>query len=96
MSNVVLVEEIITSRVPEELVKKVDQAVSRGHFRSRSDALRAMIEEYLMEHPELFLGEGARELLAKAPTLSDEELEGFGSRLFRGLSVTKLVAEGRR
>ena len=88
--------EIVSSRFSEELVKKVDQAVSRGHFRSRSDALRAIVEGYLMEHPELFLGEGARGLLAKAPALSDDELEALGSRLFKGLSVAGLVAEGRR
>jgi len=88
-------EEVITSRFSEELVRKVDQAVSRGHFRSRSDALRVMVEEYLKEHPELFLGEGTRELLEKAPTMLDDELEALGSRLFRGLNVAKLVAEGR-
>lgn len=88
-------EEVITSRFSEESVKKVDQAVSRGHFKSRSEALRVMVEEYLMEHPELFLGEGIRELLAEAPTLSDEELERLGSRLFKDISVAKLVAEGR-
>lgn len=89
-------EEVITSRFSEELVRKVDQAVSRGHFKSRSEALRAMVEEYLMEHPGLFLGEGTQELLAKAPVLSDDELERLGSRLFKGVSVAKLVAEGRR
>jgi len=89
-------EEIITSRFPEELVKKVDQAVSRGHFRSRSNALRTMIEEYLTEHPELFLGEGTRELLTNAPTMSDDESESLGLRLFKGLNIARLVAEGRR
>lgn len=88
--------EVVTSRFSEETVKKVDQAVSRGHFRSRSDALRAIVEGYLTEHPEFFLGEGTRELLAKAPNLSDEELESLGSRLFKGLSVVRLVAKGRR
>lgn len=89
-------EEVVTSRFSEELVKKVDQAVSRGHFRSRSDALRAMVKEYLIEHPELFLGEGTRELLTNAPAMSDDELEALGFRLFKGLSVAGLVAEGRR
>ena len=88
-------EEVITSRFSEELVKKVDQAVSRGHFKSRSEALRTIVEEYLIEHPELFLGEGAQEMLATAPALQDDELERLGFRLFKGLSVAKLVAEGR-
>ena len=87
--------EVITSRFPEELVKKLDQTVSTGRFRSRSDALRAIVEEYLIEHPELFLGDGTTELLTKAPTMSDEDLESLGSRLFKGLSVARLVAEGR-
>ncbi len=29
-------EEVITSRFSAELLKKVDQAVSRGYFKSRS------------------------------------------------------------
>jgi len=88
-------EEIITSRFSEELVKKVDQAVSKGYFKSRSDALRRMIEEHLREHPELFLGDGAKKILTEAPKLQDDELEALGSNLFKGLSVARLVAEGR-
>ena len=85
----------MTSRFSEELVKKVDQAVSRGHFKSRSDALRIIIEEYLKEHPELFLGDKLQELMAKTPIMEDEELEKIGAKLFKGASVAKLVAEGR-
>lgn len=87
--------EVVTSRFSEELVKKVDRAVLRGRFRSRSEALRAMIEEYLIEHPEVFLGDGTEELLAESPTLPDDQLESLGSRLFRGLNVARIVAEGR-
>ncbi len=88
-------EEVITSRFSEELVKKVDQAVSRGYFKSRSEALRVIIEEYLQEHPELFLGDTVQELLKKAPALSDKDLERTGANLFKGKSVVRLVAEGR-
>jgi len=88
--------EVVTSRLPEELVKKVDQAVLRGHFRSRSEALRAIVEEYLREHPELFLGEELGNLLADSPNLSHDDLERVGARLFKDLSVPQLVAEGRR
>lgn len=88
-------EEVITSRFSEELTRKVDQAVSRGYFKSRSEALRVIIEEYLEEHPELFLGDKVQELMAKAPVLGDEELEQVGSKLFKRVSVAKLVAEGR-
>ena len=88
--------EIITSRASEELVRKLDKAVSSGHFRSRSEALRLIIEQYFLEHPELLIGDHITQLLSKAPILSDEELENMGSRLFKGVSVSKLVAEGRR
>ena len=88
--------EVVTSRLPEELVKKVDQAVLRGHFRSRSEALRTIVEEYLRDHSELFLGGELENLLVNSPNLSHDDLERVGSRLFKGLSVPQLVAEGRR
>jgi len=91
----IYMEEVVTSRFSEEVVKKVDKAVSRGFFKSRSEALRIITEEYLKEHPELFLGDKVQELIMKAPTLGDEELEQVGSKLFKGISVAKLVAEGR-
>ena len=87
--------EVVTSRLPKKLVKKIDQTVLRGHFRSRSEALNTIIERYLKEHPELFLGEELENLLASAPALSDDELETVGSKLFKGSSVPRLVAEGR-
>jgi Arc/MetJ-type ribon-helix-helix transcriptional regulator len=88
-------EKVVTSRFSEEIVKKVDLAVSRGFFKSRSEALRKITEEYLKDHPELFLGDKVQELIMKAPTLSDEELEQVVIKLFKEISVTKLVAEGR-
>ncbi len=94
--TVSFLNEVVTSRLPEELVKKVDQAVLRGHFRSRSEALRTIVEEYLRSHPELFLGEELENLLVNSPNLSHDDLERVGSKLFEGLSVPQLVAEGRR
>jgi len=91
----ICMEEVVTSRFSEEVVKKVDKAVSSGFFKSRSEALRIITEEYLKEHPELFLGDKVQELVMKAPTLGDEELEQVGSKLFKGISVARLVAEGR-
>lgn len=85
----------MTSRFSEELVKKMDQAVSRGHFRSRSEALRTIVEEYLKEHPELIIGDGLTKILDSAPQLSDEELETLGASLFEADSITRLVSEGR-
>ncbi len=88
-------DEVVTSRFPEELLKKMDKAVSRGVFRSRSEALRAMVEEHLREHPALFLGDGAQDLLANSPALSDDELEALGETIFGGMSGAELGAEGR-
>jgi metal-responsive CopG/Arc/MetJ family transcriptional regulator len=88
-------EEVISSRFSEEIVKKVDKAVSRGYFKSRSEALRVITEQYLKEHSELFLEDKVQELIMKATDLSDEELEQVGTKLFKSVSVSKLVAEGR-
>ncbi len=85
--------ETITARLPDELVKKVDSAVKRGVFPSRSEALRTIVDEYLKEHPELFLETEPEMLLGGE--LSDRELERLGARLFSGVRVAKLVGEGR-
>jgi Arc/MetJ-type ribon-helix-helix transcriptional regulator len=89
-------EEVITSRFPEVVVKKVDKAVSSGYFKSRSEALRKIAEEYLKEHPELFLGDKVQELIENAPELSDDELEQLGAKVFKGAKVADLVAQGRQ
>ena len=85
--------ETITARLPDELVQRVDAAVKRGLFPSRSEALREIIEDHLREHPELFLDIKLEELLGRE--LSDEELRKLGAKLFRGVDVAKLVSEGR-
>lgn len=85
--------ETVTARLPDDLVRKVDAAVKRGAFPSRSEALRTILEEYLSDHPELFLETSAQELLGEK--LSDQELERLGAKIFSGSSVAKLVAEGR-
>jgi Arc/MetJ-type ribon-helix-helix transcriptional regulator len=89
-------EEVITSRFPPLVIKKVDKAVSRGLFKSRSEALRKITEAYLKEHPELFLGDKIQELIANATELTDEELEQVGAKIFKAASIAKLVAEGRQ
>lgn len=88
-------EESVTSRFPEVLIKKVDKTVASGLFKSRSEALRKITEEYLKEHPELTLGDEFQELIKNAPDLTDDELEQVGAEIFRGANVAKLVAEGR-
>jgi len=83
----------ITARLPNELVQRVDAAVKQGIFSSRSEALRKIIEDHLAQHPELFLDIKPDELLGR--DLSDQELKKLGAKLFKGVYVTKLVAEGR-
>jgi Arc/MetJ-type ribon-helix-helix transcriptional regulator len=85
--------ETITARLPGDLVQRVDAAVKRGLFASRSEALREIVEEHLREHPELFLDIKPDELLGRE--LSDDELRRLGAKLFRGVDVSKLVSEGR-
>lgn len=85
--------ETITARLPDDLVRRVDAAVKRGAFSSRSEAFRTIVEDYLKEHPELFLETEPEALLG--PQLSDKELEKLGARLFSGSKVAKLVGEGR-
>jgi len=83
----------ITARLPNELVQRVDAEVKQEIFSSRSEALRKIIEDHLAQHPELFLDIKPDELLGR--DLSDQELKKLGAKLFKGVYVTKLVAEGR-
>jgi len=85
--------ETITARLPDELVQRVDAAVKQGIFSSRSEALRKIIEDHLAQHPELFLDIKTDELLGR--DLSDHQLKKLGAKLFKGIDITKLVAEGR-
>lgn len=85
--------ETITARLPEKLVRTVDAAVRKGAFQSRSEAVRTILEEYLKEHPELFL---AAELdIVLGDEMSDKELEKLGAKLFAGGKVARLVGEDR-
>jgi len=88
-------DEVISSRFPEVIVQKVDKAVSRGYFKSRSEALRKIAEEYIEEYPELFLGDKVQELIENAPELSDDELEQLGGKVFKASKVAEIVAQGR-
>ncbi len=85
--------ETVTARLPDELVRRIDAAVKRGAFPTRSEAFRNILEGYLGEHPELFLESDPEELLGSQ--LSDKELEKLGARIFSGSRVARLVAEGR-
>lgn len=85
--------ETITARLPDELVRRIDAAVRKGAFPSRSEAVRTILKEYLREHPELFL-EAEPDILL-GDEVSDKELEKLGAKLFTGVKVTRLVGEGR-
>ena len=85
--------ETVTARLPDELVRRVDSAVKRGAFPSRSEAFRTILEGYLGEHPELFLDADPDDLLGS--DLSDRELEKLGAKIFSGAKVARLVGEAR-
>ncbi len=86
--------EVVNARFPEDLMRKLDLFVLRGRHKSRSEALRSLVERFFMEHPELFITDRLRRLLKGGPRLSDGELEKIGEKLFYK-PVAELVAEGR-
>jgi len=86
--------KVVTARLSGELLRRIDRLISEGHFRSRSEAFRVIVEGYLNEHPELLIGESLEGMLQGAPDLSDEELLKLGLILFKD-GVARLVAEGR-
>jgi len=86
--------EIINARFEQGLVRKVDDMVRRGIFKNRSEALRAMTEDYMHRHPELFLGAEAEKW--SEVDIGDVELERICASLFSGKrTAAEIVAEGR-
>jgi len=64
-------------------------------FKDKKDALRKVTEAYLRARPQWFLDDRIQELIGDAPDLTDDELSQLGSKIFKGASIAKLVAEGR-
>ena len=85
--------EVVNARLSKELASKLDLLALRG-YKSRSEALRFLVEKFFAEHPELILKGNLSELLSSPPKLRDEELEEMGKKLFTK-PVAELVAEGR-
>lgn len=86
--------EIVNIRLNEDAKKKIDSLVSKGVFASRSEALRRIVEEHLVEHPELFMDRELEELMRE--DLPETELFELCSTLFSGRkTAAELVREGR-
>jgi len=86
--------EIVNIRLNEDAKKKIDSLVSKGVFASRSEALRRIVEEHLVEHPELFMDRELEELMLE--DLPETELLELCSTLFSGRkTAAELIREGR-
>lgn len=91
----VVTKEIVNVRVDEEDLRRIDLAVRKGAFASRSDAIRVMVARFLREHPEAF-EDPALQALWEQPPVADEVFERLAARAFQGpKTAAEIVAEGR-
>jgi len=89
VTNVILME-LVHVKIEKKVKDRLEHLVRRGIYKNKSEAVRRMLEEHLMKHPELFTGEELKELLKMAHKMSDEE---FRERLAEGLKGAKSVAQ---
>ena len=88
--------ELVHVKIEKQTKEKLDHLVRRRIYKTKSEAVRKMLEEHLNEHPELFVEQELEELMKYADRISDEE---FRARLAASLkgrkSVARMIAEER-
>ena len=82
--------EVIHVKIDEKTKEKLDHIVGRGGYKNKSEAVRSMIEEHIIEHPELLIGDEIQRISKYKDKMSDKE---FRRRLAIGLKGRKSVAE---
>jgi Arc/MetJ-type ribon-helix-helix transcriptional regulator len=87
-------KDLVNLRLDPKVVRRIDEAVKRGIFPNRSEALRQIVLRFMEEHPELFRPPSIDWLL-KGGRMSDQEFERLASVAFGGTDAAELVAEGR-
>ena len=88
--------EILNVKVRKETKEKIERLVKARGYKSKSEALRKMIEEHFEEHPELFADDDVEEVIKEARKMSDMEFDRLAAEIFRGSkTAAELVGEGR-
>lgn len=88
--------EILNIKVDKELKEKLDRLVQGKAYKTKSEAVRSMLEEHLEEHPELFAADKLTGILKETDNMSDRQFERLAAEIFRGPgTAAELVAEGR-
>lgn len=82
--------EIVHVKVEKNTKEKIDRLVKIGIYKNKSEAIRKMLQDHIIEHPELFTGDDFKEFFKVADKISDEE---FRERLAEGLKSIKSVAQ---
>ena len=86
--------DVVNVRFDKKILEKIDYAVKKGLYKSRSDALRRIVEEFLEIRKDLFVEDKLTEKLNL--DLSDEALESICFKIFSGKkTAAELVKEGR-
>jgi Arc/MetJ-type ribon-helix-helix transcriptional regulator len=88
--------EVLNVKVDKEVKEKLKRLVGRKTYKSKSEAVRSILEEHFNEHPELFASDELGEILKEADKMTDAEFRRLAAEIFRGpRSASELVAEGR-
>lgn len=88
-------DEVITTRLEKHYIHLLDQFVSQGRFKSRSEAIRTLLLVGIDSIITKNLQEGQSLTTNQPSVLSTEELLEIGEILFKR-PIVEMVAEGRK
>lgn len=88
-------EESVTTRLNEELLKKLDALIAQGIFTDRDEAIQMLLEQQLRQVSDSLQRDDRGKQLETKSELSNEELMELGKTLFGDKPIEELVAEGR-
>ena len=86
--------QILNIRLDEETTRKIDNLVAKGLFKTRSQALRKLVQNHLAEHPEFFWERELEDSFKE--DILEGELREICAVLFSGMqTAAEMVKEGR-
>lgn len=88
--------EVLNVKVQKETKEKIERLVKTRGYKNKSEALRRIVEDHFLEHPELFAPNDLADLVREAEEMPDDDFDRLAAKVFRGpRTAAQLVGEGR-